>query len=103
MAGKHVLTPSQIRNHKCPLGHRRDILADGNRLQHVALPTGKHNWYHPYTRPDGRETIMSFGPVDAETARQLNDEAIALEAQGLDPQKVFNERKEAAKVAAACG
>jgi hypothetical protein len=41
--------------------------------------------------------------VDAETARQLNDEAIALEAQGLDPQKVFNERKEAAKVAAACG
>ncbi|WP_119718061.1 tyrosine-type recombinase/integrase [Cognatilysobacter tabacisoli] len=57
-------------------------------------------WYLKYTRPDGRENRLSFGPwpeVGIPEAREQTEKARALLRRGVDPAAAKADRQEAAK------
>lgn len=75
-------------------------LYDGGGLFLLVKSNGSKIWRFKYTKPNGVETLMSFGEFPAVTlanARGLREEAKSLLAKSLDPIDERNRKKEEAR------
>lgn len=96
------LTDSECRQAK-PANKERKLF-DGGGLFLLLKPSGVKMWRMKYTRPNGKESLLSFGEypqVPLNAARKLRDEARAHLKAGMDPQVERQAAKLASQYAAA--
>ncbi|QZA80117.1 phage integrase central domain-containing protein [Deefgea piscis] len=80
-------------------------LYDGGGLFLLVKSNGSKIWRFKYTKPNGTETLMSFGEFPVVTlanARGFREEAKSLLANSLDPIEERNRKKEAARTENIC-
>lgn len=96
------LTDIECRQAK-PAGKDQKLF-DGGGLFLLVAASGSKLWRMKYTRPNGKEALLSFGKypdVPLNDARRLRDNARALLVKGVDPQADQQASKLASKYAAA--
>lgn len=103
MAAVKPLTDSTVKTAKFdPETPANNTRRDGQGLELRISKTAK-SWLFKYYRPaDGKRTNMSFGQypdVSLAMARQKRQEARALLAEGVDPQRHRDEQQEATRAA----
>jgi len=89
------LTTTQIRNAKPSPNGKLNKLGDGFGLYCVVTKTSK-TWVYRYKRPNGKETIATFGKFPEMTLQQAREARISarkLLIEGIDPNTYRKETK----------